>query len=891
MSNWLKIAISLTLGVCVACGGTQPKEELRTIRHDELNIDGHARLPEGVTPTYYELDLSIDPSKDTFSGSVRISVNVEEATSVIYMHADKLEISNAAITSNSADGKMYQTSVVPGANGGMGLTTRQELMPGEYVITMEYTGELDEVPTSLYRVKDGDSWYAYTQFEPLEARAAFPSFDEPRFKTPYRTTLRVPEGQLALTNGPEKSRKVEDGTAIFQYEETKPLPTYLVAFAVGEFDVVEAAPDAIPGVPFRIITTKGKGKLADYMLKQTPIINAELLDYFGGTFPYAKLDVVAVPNFAAGAMENVGLVTFRESLLLIDPETASASDKRSALSVMAHELAHMWFGNLVTLPWWDDLWLNESFATWMASKMLFKVAPELESNLDRIGGASRIMSQDANKEARAIRQPIESGGDVYNAFDGITYGKGANVLRMLEAWIGEDAMKAAIRSYLDKNAHSTGTTEDLIAAFAEASGKPVPDMLETFLDQPGTPLLDMKLTCDDKPKVTVEQSRYLPAGSTASQGVPWLVPACIRYQVGSKSEVHCELVTEETKAIELPAKRCPKWIYPNANESGYYRWTLPGDQISNLVAKHRNKLTIGERVGLFGNVRALAEAQKIEAVQYLDALEELGEEKHRVIVEEVIDAFYPIEEIVPEDKAARKAFEKKMSRLIRRHMKGVSFRAKKDENPRASLLRPRLIWASAKLADDDKTIKKAQKATSDFLSKMDSIDSSLARVALPIAAWDGGADLWLSYKMAVQQAPTPAARRAVLTGLGNFKDPALQKQSLALLLDGTIRSQDYWSVFGPMTDDDTTREVAWTWFTENYDKIVEKLGEKSAPRLPWVAASFCSEEGKKKAEEFFAPDERRPLGADRNLANALEYVDRCIQKRNYLKPAVNEWLQ
>ena len=335
-------------------------------------------------------------------------------------------------------------------------------------MVVSFDGQLSEIPNGLYRVKDGDRWYAFTQFEPLAARTSFPCFDQPEFKTPYRIKLRVPSGMIALSNSQETGRRKEHGRVVFEFAETRALPTYLVAFAIGDFDVVSAPEGAIPGVPLRVITTKGKGGLAQYALERTPVIHKALSEYFGSGHPFDKLDLVAVPNFAAGAMENVGLVTFRETLLLLDGESAPANRKLWSQSVIAHELAHMWFGNLVTMAWWDDLWLNEAFATWMGTRIVQEVDPGLQADLERVAGTAHIMRLDSQVNTRAVRQKIRHGGDVQNAFDGITYGKGAAVLRMIESWLGPEAFRAGVREYLKAHAYGNAKTSDLLLALGAA---------------------------------------------------------------------------------------------------------------------------------------------------------------------------------------------------------------------------------------------------------------------------------------------------------------------------------------------------------------------------------------------------------------------------------------
>ena len=885
MKRYAFVVGLISLGLA-ACGGKQKVAD-EPPPPKPVQIDGHERLGEEVTPKKYTLDLTIDPAKDTFSGKAVIDVEVAATTHVIYLHGEELTVKSAKFVRRD---ESFPAEARAGENGGLALVFAPDLAAGPGKIEIEYEAPLDEVPTGLYKVKESTGSYAFTQFEPLEARQAFPSFDEPRFKTPYQVTMRVPTGQLALTNTPETSRKTEGEWDVFEFSESKPLPTYLVAFAVGDFDVVEAPADAIPNVPLRLIATKGKGALGQWMLDKTPILLQQLSEYFGAPYPFQKLDIVAVPNFSAGAMENVGLVTFRETLLLIDPETASVSERRSAMSVMTHELAHMWFGNYVTLPWWDELWLNEAFATWMAHRVITNILPELEGDVDAIVGARWIMSADSKTQSRSIRQPIAHGGDVYNAFDGITYGKGAAVLRMFEAWVAPDSFKAAVRNYMKANAYGTGTTTELLAELDKAAQKPVGEAMSTFLDQPGAPLLNMSLNCEGGVKLSVAQSRYLPAQSQAPKTGPWKVPFCVAYPEGSETKTFCELLDTEQKDFDLATNKCPAWVYPNAGQIGYYRWNLPAEDYAKLLDRRAlRKFDDATKVEIFANTQALADAEAVTAEQWFDTVEAMADEKHRVIVRQVVGALYQVEPLV-KDEALRKKFVRLAAKVLKPHMRRVGYTPKDREDVDVALLRPTLVSAAAFLADDDRARKAAQEATKQFLENAKSVRSDMVKTALPISAWSGDASLWLSYQMSLSSPPTPAARVAVISGLGSFADKELLQKSLSLFLDGTLLAQDMWTLIGPTFDREETFLVTWDWFTKNFDAIVEKVGHKAIPRLPGVGGGFCDENGKKSVSEFFADPKRQRPGTERNLANTLESIDQCIRRRKYLEAGLASFL-
>ena len=865
------------------------KKEDGNVVAGKSGLDGHARLSGAATPKSYDVSFAIDPDQDTFSGEVTIEVDLSAESEQVALHAEELTITSATI--KPASGEAVTATVMLGENGGVALAPKRALAPGSYTIEMAFTGPLDEPPNGLYRVKEKDHWYAFTQFEPLEARRAFPCFDEPRFKTPFTVEISSPEKFFVAANGPLKEKtkdKEREGWVRHSFTVTRPLPTYLVAMTVGEFDVVEAPAGAIPDVPLRLLAPKGQGALGKYALEKTPEILAILTDYFGQPYPFAKLDLVAVPNFAAGAMENVGLVTFREALLLMDEEQATPSAKYAMLSVTAHELAHMWFGNLVTPGWWDDLWLNESFATWMASLALEELDPSLESGVRSLRSASWVMGADSLAQTRAMRQPIKTGGDVYNAFDGITYTKGAAVLRMTEAWLGREKFREGVRAFMKENAYGTVTTPALMKSLEAASGKPVYEMMATFIDQPGAPLLEVTPLCaGSAAQVRIKQSRYLPAGSKAEQTGPWFVPVCMKFGRGDEVSTQCFELKEQEEVISLPGE-CPDWIHPNANEAGYYRWSLPEDQMLALADEHRAKLELREQLGLMGNLDALVAAQAIDPVTNINVATELLGETNDHIVQEAAEVLWSMHFA-----AKRAGLEMEYAAFLRQHLNPHLTRLGLDPAPKESPVRARLRrYLLDVLGDAGKDVyvmSNAKALVPAFLEDPDAITPYRARWAMPLAASEGDALLWEALVAALPKADKPSSRGAVVRALGSFREPALVEQSLDLFLDDRIRSNEMWRILGPATDDEEIfANVTWPWFTKNYDAIVEKIGDKSAPRLPYIGGGFCSEEGKKTVEAFFA--DRMLPGMERNLANTLEGIDRCMISTAAMEPAVKKLL-
>lgn len=850
--------------------------------------DGNQRLDRQVVPSAYALDLTINPDAGTLSGTAEIKITLARPSRDIVLHAQDLALEAPQVRSA---GQTQTGTAHPGTHGGLTLRFPQPVRAGTATLLLRWTAAIGAQPRGLYRVKDGERWYAFTQFQPLDARRAFPCFDQPEFKTPYRTTLRVPPGTLGLSNSKETGRTDGSDHTVFTFAETQPLPTYLVAMAVGPFDVATAPPDALGGPdapPLRVITTQGKGVLAGYALARTPLIHQALVRYFGHPHGFDKLDLVAVPEFAAGAMENVGLVTFREALLLLDGKTAPARRRLWAQTVIAHELAHMWFGNRVTLAWWDDLWLNEAFASWMATRIVAAVDPGLEVELEDVANARWVMNLDSTAHTRAIRQPIRNGGDVENAFDGITYGKGAAVLRMTEAWLGADVFQRGVQAYMNAHAGGNAVTQDLLDALKAASGKDVGAMLQRFLDQPGVPLITADLDCDAK-RLTLSQQRYLPAGSTAPQGKPWTVPVCMRLGTGSGSTVRCELLDAPQKTV--PLTDCPAWLLPNADQRGYYLWRLtrggqPADLAQTYTA-HRAALSDAERAALPGGLWSMINADALPVDRFLDLHGALAGDPHRVVVQGAISGLARLDSVLVDD-ADRARWATWIRAALAPHFKRLGTVARSDEPVADTLLRRRIMDAQVHLGADPALRAQAQEIARRFFKDPRSVPQAQISQALPVAAATADAAAWTRLKTALGEAHDPITRNAIVQALASVDDPKLYTRTLNLLLDGTLRAQDFRSVLRGA--DRHTRAAAWRWLTAHYAAIVERVGPAMAPRLPFVASGMCTPAARAEVAAFFADPAHAPDGTAANLGLTLASIDDCVRLKAALSADFKRWL-
>ncbi len=883
VSTTLLVASLVALSTSCARSGVSPDAQPAP----ETVYDGHARLDQRVRPLSYNLALTIAPETTSIEGSVTTAIEVSRATRVVRMHAEGLSLKRVvAVPLGSA--RTITAQAVMGEHGGVELRFESELAPRQYTLQIDYTGPLGESPMGLYRVRDGARWYAFTQFEPLSARAAFPCFDEPAFKTPFEVTLHVPEGQLALSNSPEVSRVPREdraGYTTFRFAPTEPLPTYLVAFAVGDFEVIAAPKGAAGEVALRVIAPRGKGHLAAYALELTPRILDALSRYFDQPYPFQKLDLIAVPEFSAGAMENVGLVTFREELLLVDPATATREQRYAVQSVIVHELAHMWFGNLVTPPWWDELWLNESFASWMEEVILDELDPTLEASVRQARSMSWTMSQDSLSQTRAIRQPIREGADIYNAFDGMTYDKGAAVLGMAAAWMRPEVFREALRAYMRDNRYGTVTTPALMAALEATSAKPVYETLRAFLDQPGAPLLSVTPRCESgQASLEVTQQRYAPAGVSLPSGELWRVPMCARIARGQSVITHCEVITRASQRVALPGQGCPDWVHPNADEVGYYHWRLPDDAMRALTSRHVAALTPRERVALQGHLSALVAAEALGAEAFYDIALSLATQEDPALARQGVGAIAGLRWVTRERDALRAPWQALVLQLTDAPLSRLTLNAIPDERPDDASLRALLIRARAD-AGDDFVIASAQGLLVEFLNDPEGADDTRARWAVALAARYGDPMLFDALVALIGQVKKPSARAIATRALGSFRDPALLRRALDLYLSDTLRANELWVVLGPALDEDLTHDLAWSWLTENFEPIVQKMGVKRAAGLAWIISASCDEARLKRATGFFSALPVQPEGIARNVANATQRAQRCIRERAYARDA------
>ncbi len=904
-TNLLTLACLLSLAACGAAPveesapppDTSGGEPVATAAAPEVPT---GPLPEGVTPTHYTLALRIVPTEDRFSGTADIRVTIDRPTTEIWMHGTQLHVSRASISPGLADAAAHtaiEARWEPSDHEGVdALRFDTPVGPGEATIHLEYDAAFDRQLKGLYRVDVGGDSYAFTQFEATSARYAFPGFDEPRFKTPFDLSIVMRAADRAVSNTTlTETTPLEGEMQRVRFATTEPLPTYLVAMAVGPLDIVEAPPIPPNAVrtrplPLRGVAARGRGPELAYALAHTPAIVAALEDYFGIEYPYDKLDIIAVPDFASGAMENAGAITFRETLLLLN-DHAPEDQVRAFTSVMAHELAHHWFGDLVTMPWWDDIWLNEAFATWMGQHIVGVVAPDQHAELSLLAGVHGAMSSDSLAAARQIRQPVETEDDIRNAFDSITYQKGGGVLAMFERWVGEDVFRDGIRLYLRQHRFGTARSEDLLQALSEVAGRDVATPFLSFLEQPGVPLISAHLACGEGGRfVDLTQRRYAPTGSSIEAAASiWSVPVCVRFGVGRQAQESCTLLSGPSARIPIPDDHCPDWIFPNADAAGYYRFTLPPEDLAALVAHGYASLTPAERLSLGNNLRAAFASGALPVADVLAASERLATDDTRLVALEPLALYTAlIDDLVPEarrDEArayVRSVYAPRFTRL------GWTARARDDGD--TVLLRRDLASYLVRVVRDPAVRTRAAALGRAYLGfggdgqiHPRAVEPTLVSTALiaavnePVHDAPNAAffDALLEHLVGTSDA---MLRTNILVAIGSVEDPGLAARALSLGGDSRLRVNEVTIPLQVQADSPEGRLRAWAWAGSSFDSVFARVATTRGGYAPLIFAGFCDAEHRSELEEFFTPRLATLPGAPRNLRSALEAISLCIAR-------------
>jgi cytosol alanyl aminopeptidase len=830
------------------------------------------RLGSDVVPVSQAIELRLDPRRDDYEGSTLITLDVRKGTRTFALHAVDLDIRAMRLT---RDDRPFDATRTAGEDGTLVIRTGESLTPGRYELELDFSARFNRQAVGLYKMVAKDEPYLFTQFQAIDARRAYPTFDEPRLKARFQVTVTIPAIYDAVSNTPVESETTEGGSKTMRFAETKLLPSYLVALAVGKFDYT---PIAGLGVPGRVVAPKGMGHLAGTAAEITPPVLAALEKYFNAKYPFEKVDLIAVPEYWAGAMENPGAITYRDTVLLLDPATASPWQRQSLIRITAHELAHMWFGDLVTMEWWDDFWLNESFADWLGDKITDQVHPELDHLIGEMGGIQNVMDADMRSTAEPIRRGDISPEEALNNV-GLAYNKGKAVLGMFESWIGPERFREGVLAHIEANAWGNATAEEFFSSLGKHAPTGTTKALETFITTPGIPLVTATL---DGTLVTLTQKRF---SAGAIPGATWRVPVVLRYSDGTTTHTKGVLLDKPSTTVKLNGTAIA-WLHPNADAAGYYRWQLDPASMSALAARAPDVLSTRERVAFIGNLGALFRAGALPGDAYLDHLSRFSRDVDPHVVSAVAASLDLIQDTF-DSPELRPAFAAYVRRTLGPALDRVGFVPVAGEPQAVSGLRSDLIWWLGAAGEDEHVWTFVREQLPKYLADPSSLHPTLASNVVGLAARKGDEAMFHDFFRRFESATLPAARSRFLTALGQFRDPALQAKRRELVLNPSVRPTELAGILGA-SETEEEREAVYQWITANYDAVMKRVPPTFGAAMPFIA-SGCSLDRVARAREFFAS--RKVEGTERRLASVESQVRSCVTLREREMAAVRGFLE
>lgn len=817
MGNSIRLALLALVSVCWTniLGAAEP---------DTL------RLEKDVVPTAQQINLSIDPRDSLYHGSTEIQLAVNSTTGRFRFHAEDMIFDSVYI--NTGTGRVG-VQLTPGPMGLITAACQEPLQAGrDCELVVYFTNNFGSQGTGLFKLEHEGNLYAATQHEAIDARESYPCFDEPEFRIPFEIQLTVPQQYFAVSGMPVADESVTGDYKTIIFEPTPALPSYLTAIVVGPFDTV-----GIPGtsIPCRMICPKGMLELGSYFAGHVAASLGALEEYFGSTYPFPKLDLIAIPpGSAAGGMENPGAIIFDFSFALLDSTTASFESKRRSLWMLVHELGHAWCGDLVSMKWWDDLWLNESFATWIQAKVSDKLWPEFEFDLRSLGSAQWAMTNDENLSTSSMHRSVSASSDPWLEADVVNYDKGAAVLQMLEFWLGEDLMQATVRQFLQQHAMGSATREDFLAVLPKE-----PDLssaMMSYIDQPGVPLVE--ISGIDGNNITIRQRRFLAFGLTDTVPRLWHIPMVISYFDGDSVRTVRTIITESVQQLQLATEKPLVWIHPNAGEYGYYRWLVPPAMLQRLTDSSGAILSVRERIMLADNLLALFGGGLVPSDQYLASLEVLAHDSRPEVIDAVVAGCQSLHsEYIKYMPELAPQYRQYVLRLLAPAMGQLGFARRPGETEKTASTRRMVLDVAGRLCAHRQVLAWADSTAHAFMADPASVDPNLGGAALRIAACYGDLALFEQLKRLHQACVNPAEREQYLYALAGFDDSAAVSAVLRYTLSDSLLAYEGLGLLGIMIWNSPTRQEdrVIEWVAQHYDQLTKEFSPTNQAYLAWFA--------------------------------------------------------
>ena len=832
-----------------------------------LAKDVEYRLPSSVTPTFQDIHLNLDPDAPHYSGSTRINVTVNTVTKRVGFYQQDLAITHAELIQNERAIALNVEEGEYNINWGM---ADADIAPGKYTLVIDFEGKVNTSSDGMYLSRFEETNYLFTQFEDMHARKAFPSFDEPAFKIAYQMTITAPEKQVVVSNTPVESRDVSEGMQTVKFEKTKPMPTYLIAYTVGPFDSAELEGLSVPG---KIYVPKGYADKTKFVVKHTPEILATLEDFFDIKYPYKKLDFVAVPNFTHGAMENVGLITYRDSLLLLEDEPG-LTERKGPLNVIAHELAHQWFGNLVTMAWWDDLWLNEAFASWAASYTMMELYPELNF-ADRIVQESAF-GADASPTVKPVKKVVRTQPDVMDGL-GLNYSKGESILQMIESLIGTEKFREGVRNYMNTHAWGNTVADDLWAALDGVSDINLSAMMKAYLEQPAYPLI----TINDNGTITQERFHYAGASVEAQT---WAVPLKLTYKVNGK--IKQEVVFIDKAKTTLPQLAEADWVFPNDNATGYFRWAISAKQMGNLL-NDLNVLNNREKKNVLYNMQALLNAGKVSIDSIMPVLTALAKDNDPVVKRAAVGVLGEFDYLINDDN--RTHYAALLNQEYLPLLNELTLEQTSGEAESVISLRNQLYSLLGNRANNETLIKKSELIAKQYIKDSSAVPAGIAGIAIGITTKYGEEDLYDTLVAAFKEAQLPNVKRTLLYSM-RYTDEATANKMLDLALTDDITPANTLYMLVRVSRNLELKTVLYKWLDKNLDALIAKMPDYHVSRMPEFVSTSCSAENLDMAKAFYEPIKDKYEGMARSFDIMLDESNQCLRLKATYQEDFNKFL-
>jgi len=890
----LPLMLTLMLSACRSDVPQQPSQQSSAEAVPAGALDASL-----ARPLAYRLHMQVDPRQRQFSAELALDIELLQPDDGVWLHGQNLDVTQIALQGSDV-AVDYQQRLDSGV---VRVGFAQAQPAGALTLLISYNSQFDANLAGLFRVQEQGDWYALAKSESIQARKYLPGFDQPGFKAPFTITLDIPTGQQAITNTPAMAQNVLDnGLTRWQFMPTPPMPTYLLSLAVGPFDVLEYPP--IPAnalrdreIPLRAVARRGKVDAMQQVMAITAEFVTILESELGVPYPFRKLDIVAAPAWPSGATELSAAISYREERLFL-PENAPPAARLGMLGIHAHELAHMWFGNLVTPPWWDDLWLKEGFATWATPVLLQRFEPEQSHALNGLRRNFAVMQDDSLATARAIREPISRNEDIRNAYDGITYSKSQAVLHMLDSYFGAERFRAALGDYLRLYAHDVAAADQFYASIADSMQQAeLVTTLRSFVEQSGVPVIGLSSSCAaDGTTVQLQQGRYLPLGSplreqtSTSQGRSWSIPLCLRYGMDGNSHRHCELLSAKQLAIKLPQAQCADWIMPNADGSGYYRWQLPPSGWQSLLP-HFDALNAGEKLAVIDSLQAAIAAGEADLEQLLELtagiLQQATRQSRQVMQAPLVVFTDYLQRVLP---AAEADALRARLRMLYRDVDVCSQAAASTDQQLLcrSMQQFRALALQESLLRADLADRAARFVGLNSAPVAAALDADLYELALTVAVAEIGPRFFAALLSFAEGFDDPRFAAAVPVALGAFNDPVLLQPARDMLLQPLATDDMQAALLGPRERFDmimsmfrtpALRAQHWSWYAQNLPQILTLIPEQWQRRTPNAADSFCSAQQAEALQQLFDRDGAMAPGYERALAQTLESIQLCAALR------------